>query len=153
MAEPQQPEQSRGGIVAWFAGHHVAANLLMLFVLLVGLMSLGSIIVEVFPEFEVNVLSVSVVYPGASPAETEQGVVLRIEEAIASIEDIDRITATAAEGAGSVSIELAEGADSRKVLDDRCAHAATQRRRPPFASASASCGPHARYMRSCAAPA
>lgn len=41
----------------------------------------------------------------------------------------------------------------RKVLDDRCAHAATQRRRPPFASASASCGPHARYMRSCAAPA
>lgn len=106
------------GAIAWFAGHHVAANLLMIFVLLVGLLSLGSIVVEAFPEFSIDMITVSVVYPGASPAETEEGVAVRVEEAVASIQGIKRITSTAAEGAAAIVIELEDAADGRRVLDE-----------------------------------
>ena len=106
------------GPISWFAGHHVAANLLMIFIVGVGLLSLASVVIEVFPELDIDTVSISVVYPGASPSETEEGVVVRIEEAIASVEGIDRITASAAEGAGAVSAELKDGADDQKVLDD-----------------------------------
>lgn len=106
------------GPVAWFAGHHVAANLLMIFVLLVGALSLSTIIVEVFPEFSTDMITVTVAYPGAAPEETEKGVVVHIEEAVASIEGIDRVIGTAAEGAGSVMIELTDDANKRYVLDE-----------------------------------
>ena len=110
-------EQSRG-ILAWFVKNHVAANLLMVFVIAAGLLSLSTIKVEFFPEMSLDVITVTVPYRGASPSEVEQGVTLRVEEAVASVDGIKRITSTSAEGASLVVIEVEEYADPSEVLDD-----------------------------------
>ncbi len=104
--------------IAWFAENRVAANLLMVIILVAGTLSLSQIKLEVFPEFSSDMISVSVPYLGAAPEETEEGVCLRIEEAIQDLEGIQKITATAAEGAGTVLVEVQPGFDSRKLLDD-----------------------------------
>ena len=106
------------GLLAWFAGNHVAANLLMLLIMFSGLMTLMTIRVEVFPETTLDTITVTVPYRGASPAEVEQGVCLRVEEAVAAVDGIKRMTSTAAEGSGTVALELEEYADSAEVLDD-----------------------------------
>jgi len=109
---------SREGVLAWFAGNHVAANLLMMFIVVAGLLSLTHVVIEVFPEFDTDIVTVRVPYLGATPAEAEEGVCVRVEEAIASIEGIKRIRSVAQEGMGTVTVELEEDADDRKVLDD-----------------------------------
>ena len=77
-----------------------------------------NVVIEVFPELETDMVTVRVPYRGASPAEAEEGVCIRVEEAIASIEGIKRIRSTASENLGTVTIELEEDADDREVLDD-----------------------------------
>ena len=111
-------KDSRRGPLAWFAGNHVAANILMIFILVAGALSLASVVIEVFPELDTDIITVRVPYRGASPAEAEEGVCVRVEEAIASIEGIKRIRSTAQENLGTVTVELDEDADNRKVLDD-----------------------------------
>ena len=111
-------KDSRKGPLAWFAANHVAANILMIFILVSGALSLLGVVIEVFPELETDMVTVRVPYRGASPAEAEEGVCIRVEEAIASIEGIKRIRSAASENLGSVTIELEEDADNRKVLDD-----------------------------------
>ena len=106
------------GAIAWFARNSVAANLLMLSVVAAGLLTLPRIKQEVFPEVDTGVITVSVPYPGAAPEEVEEGIVVRIEEQIQSVEGIDRITSTSTEGVGVVSAEVSESADPRRVLDD-----------------------------------
>ena len=115
--EPPVPSGSTG-LVAWFAGHHVAANLLMIFILVSGLMALASITVEILPEVNLDTITVRVPYRGASPTEVEDGVLLRIEEAVATLEGLKRVRSTAAEGYGLVTIEVDEDAETRLVLDD-----------------------------------
>lgn len=117
-AHEAPPPGAKSGLVTWFAGHHVAANLLMIFILLAGLMSLASITVEILPEINLDTITVRVPYRGASPAEVEDGVVLRVEEAVATVEGVKRLRSTAAEGYGLVSLEVDEDADARQVLDD-----------------------------------
>ena len=104
--------------IAWFAENRVAANLLMVVILASGLITIGGIELEIFPEFSADVVSVSVVYRGAAPEEVEEGVCVRIEEAVQSIEGIERIRSTASENRGSVNIELIPGTDARRVLED-----------------------------------
>ncbi|MCG8458516.1 MAG: efflux RND transporter permease subunit [Holophagales bacterium] len=106
------------GLLAYFAGHHVASNLLMLFLLVAGGLSLTTTVIEIFPEFSVDTITVRVPYLGAAPEETEEGVVIKVEEEIASIQGIKRIRSTASEGFGLVTIEIDEGEDNRRVLDD-----------------------------------
>ncbi|MBS0013876.1 MAG: efflux RND transporter permease subunit [Desulfobacterales bacterium] len=105
-------------VIAWFAGNHVAANLLMLFILMAGIVIAMDIKLEIFPETELDRVSVTVAYPGASPAEVEEGVVRRIEENVAGIEGIKRIDSVAREGMGQVTIEVMTGWDIKKLLDD-----------------------------------
>jgi multidrug efflux pump subunit AcrB len=109
---------SRHGVLAWFAANHVAANILMVFILVSGILAIFRIVIEVFPELDTGVITVSVPYRGATPAEAEEGVCVRVEEAIASIEGIKRIRSTASENLGMVTVELEEDADAREVLDD-----------------------------------
>ena len=109
---------SRKGPLAWFAANHVAANILMIFILVSGVLSLFNVVIEVFPELETDMVTVRVPYRGASPAEAEEGVCIRVEEAIASVEGIKRIRSMASENLGTVTIELEEDADNREVLDD-----------------------------------
>ena len=104
--------------IAWFAQNPVAANLLMLVLLIGGFLSVVSLRQEVFPEFSTDTISISVPYLGAAPEEVEEGVCIRIEEQIQGINGIKRITSKSSEGSGSVTIELLEGADARTVLDE-----------------------------------
>lgn len=106
------------GAIGWMAGNSVAANLIMLIVLIGGLFTLGRIRQEVFPDLSPDIVVVSVPYPGASPEEVETGIVLVVEEAVQSLDGIKEITSTASEGIGVVMIELLEGEDLQKLSDD-----------------------------------
>ncbi|MEO1085291.1 MAG: efflux RND transporter permease subunit, partial [Acidobacteriota bacterium] len=118
MERAEASRKKPKGVVAWFAGNHVAANLLMIFVLLSGALALTRTVAEIFPEFSIDTVTVQVPYRGAAPTETEEGVVIRVEEAVASIQGIKRIRSTASEGVGVVSIEIDEGYDNQLVLDE-----------------------------------
>jgi multidrug efflux pump subunit AcrB len=106
------------GIVAWFAENHVAANLLMLFLLLAGAVTGLTMKLEVFPETSLDQISISMSYPGASPAEVEEAIVQRIEENVAGLAGIKRIDSVAREGLGSVNIEVMKGWDLKELLDE-----------------------------------
>ena len=106
------------GPVAYMAKHKVAANLLMIFVIMAGFVSLGALVQEVFPEFSLDIILVSVPYPGATPDEVEESILFKIEEQVQSVQGIDEITSTAAEGLGTVSLQLELGANVSAVLDD-----------------------------------
>ena len=105
-------------VIDWFARNPVAANLLMVFIIVSGVVSAFTVKQEVFPEFSLDIIMIEVPYLGAAPDEVEEGVNIRIEEAIQGIDGIRQITSTASEGMGSVVIELELGADARKVVDD-----------------------------------
>ncbi|MHC4224472.1 MAG: efflux RND transporter permease subunit, partial [Planctomycetota bacterium] len=105
------------GAIAWFARNHVAANLLMFLLILGGVAALPAIKQEIFPEISLDVISVSVAYPGASPAEVEQAICIRIEEELQGLNGIKRMRSTAAEGSGSVVVELMAGEDVRRRVD------------------------------------
>jgi multidrug efflux pump subunit AcrB len=104
--------------IAWFARNGVAANLLMLFLVIGGLTTLGRIRLEVFPEVSADMVSVTVPYLGAAPREVEEGVCVRIEEAIQDLSGIEKVTSTAAEGVGTVLVEAEEGTDLRRLIDE-----------------------------------
>jgi len=106
------------GIIAWFAANHVAANLLMLFIIVAGLISAFTIRKETQPEFQLNWVQVEVPYLGAAPQEVEEGVVIKIEEAVQDIKGIKRIRSRAREGFGSVTIEANIDADIDQVLNE-----------------------------------
>ena len=110
--------EEKQGILSWFASNHVAANLLMLLIVVAGLFSLHSTRLEVFPEMSLDMINIMVPYLGASPSDVEEGVCLRIEEAIAGVDGIKRMTSTAGEGMGSMLVEVEEFADVKEVLDD-----------------------------------
>ncbi len=106
------------GIISWFAENHVAANLLMAFLLLAGAVTAFTMKIEVFPEASMDRISVSAVYPGASPAEVEEAVIRRIEENIAGLSGIKRIDSTARESFASVIVEVMKGWDIKNLLDE-----------------------------------
>jgi len=107
-------------MIAFFTRNGVAANLLMVAIMLAGVYALFSktIPLEVFPEFESRTVSISVAYRGATPEEVEESVVIRIEEAIADVEGIEEIVSTAGSSGGTVNVEVDEDYDIREVRDD-----------------------------------
>ncbi len=96
------------GLLAWFASNHVAANLLMLLILVGGFLSLQKMKIEIFPELDTDRILITVPYLGATPAEVEEGVILRLEEALSGLEGIKRLQSTAFEGIGTVVAEIEE---------------------------------------------
>lgn len=78
---------SETGIIAWFASNHVAANLLMWFIIVAGLISATTIRKQTTPETERNLVQVQVSYLGAAPQEVEEGVVIKVEEAVQDIHE------------------------------------------------------------------
>lgn len=112
----QTPQST--GVIAWFAYNPVAANLLMLIIMAVGLGSAFNIQRAMFPAIEINLIVINVAYPGAAPEEVEQGVVLKIEEAINDIEGIKRVESDAFESGASMMIEPQEGVNLTKLMSD-----------------------------------
>ena len=106
------------GPIEWFARNHIAANLLLGVIVVAGLVSLPFMSQKSFPDLEFNLITVSVLYLGAAPEEVEEGVCVRIEEALEGITGVEKISSTATEGVCNVSVELYETADSTKTLGD-----------------------------------
>jgi len=117
MIQKTETITSRGPI-SWMAGNSVASNLVMLVLLVGGLFMGFNIKQEVFPEFSLDRINIFVAYPGASPEEVENGIVLAIEEAIQDLEGIDEITASANEGSASISIEALEGININRLWQE-----------------------------------
>ncbi len=106
------------GIIAWFVDNPVAANLLMALLVVGGLVSLANTRQEEFPQVEFEIVNVNVPYLGATPEETEQGVCIRIEEALEGTENVQKMTSASAEGNCSVSLEFDPGTDMIRALND-----------------------------------
>lgn len=108
-------EQS--GLIAWFAHNPVAANLLMLFFVLAGVVTSLQIKKETFPEFETETITISVAYPGSSPVDVEEGVVKKIEDALQGIEGIKEVEANAYESSAFISVTAQVGSDVDALLE------------------------------------
>ena len=107
------------GMISWFARNPVAANLLMVVILALGAhAALKRIPLEVFPSFESDIVTVGLNYRGATPAEVEQSLVIRVEEAIADLDGVDKITSNASEGVARLRIEVLKGTDPHQLLED-----------------------------------
>jgi multidrug efflux pump subunit AcrB len=117
MSHDHGPVDKKGPI-GWMASNPVAANLLMLVLVVGGLLFALSIKREVFPEIDMDIVTVVVAYPGASPQEVEEGVVLAVEDEISSIDGIKRISSVSVEGLGTVMAELLINANPDRTLND-----------------------------------
>ncbi len=106
------------GAIRWMAENHVAANLLMLVLIIGGLILSFSVKQEVFPDVTLDRVQVSVTYPGAGPEEVEEGVILKIEENLTGVDGIKQVKSVAAEGYGVVTAEIMTDANIDRVLQD-----------------------------------
>lgn len=116
MSDSQQTKES--GVISWMVFNRVTPNLIMIMMIAGGLFMTTKIKREVFPEFELNTVTINMAYPGSSPEEVEQGIVLAIEEAIRGLDGIKEVRATASEGSGNIRAELLDDADSQKVFQE-----------------------------------
>ncbi len=115
MASKPKVEQ---GLINWFANNHVAANLMMIIIILSGLYSVATITKKAMPDFDLPIIQISMAYPGATPADVEKGIVILIEEAVEDVDGITTVRSVAREGSGSVTLEVAESYDINEVLND-----------------------------------
>ncbi len=106
------------GLIAWFARNHVAANLLMVVIVMTGLFAATTIRTQMFPDLEIDRVTISVPFPGASPGEVESGVVTRLEEALRDIEGIAEMRSFSSEGSGRVVLDLEVGYYVPAILDE-----------------------------------
>ncbi len=114
MAEVEEQK----GLITWFAHNHVAANLLMFIIIIAGSFSVYNITKKANPDLFIPVIQITMVLPGASPADVESGIVIPIESALESVDGIDRISSRANEGSGVVSLEIDESFDINEVLNE-----------------------------------
>ena len=104
--------------IAWFARNSVAANLLMFILVLAGVLALFTVHQQTFPNIDPDVVTVNVPYLGAAPEEVEQGVCVRIEEAVEGTDGIKKIRSSATEGQCNITIELTEDATPIQALNE-----------------------------------
>ena len=116
--EPRGLTPQRLSIVAFFANNPVAANLLMLLLIIGGAMIARQLNTELFPSLDPGLINVSVPYPGATPAEVAESITQRVDEAVRSIDGVKRVVSRASEGYGLITVELKEFTDSQTIRDD-----------------------------------
>jgi len=104
--------------IAWMVDNPVSVNLLLAFLIGFGIFQMLTIKKEVFPEYSLDIISISVPYRGATPMDVEEAVCTRIEEEISGLDGIKKIRSTASEGLGTVIVEIEKGYDVRKLTDD-----------------------------------
>jgi multidrug efflux pump subunit AcrB len=114
----KEQDNDKSGLIAWMATHNVAANLLMLICLFGGFYILTKTTKEVFPTFALDSISIRMSYPGASPEEVEQAIVLAIEDVLADVEGIGEISSIASEGSARISVEVLDPENMMRINQD-----------------------------------
>ena len=114
MSDPKQ----HSGMIAWFASNPVAANLLMVLVIVAGLMTVGSLRKEAFPAAEPDSISITVSYLSGSAEQSEEGLALKIEDALEDVSGIKTLTSTSTSTGVSVTVERTSGYDLNELLRD-----------------------------------
>jgi len=104
------------GLIAWFAKNPVAANLLMLFIVVAGAISAFTISKDMFPRTERNTIQVTAIYPGAAPVEVEKGVILPIEAALQGMSGVKEMRSTANRDLASVELDIEPSQDINEML-------------------------------------
>ncbi len=120
-AGPAGNDRENTGIfspIRWMVENHIAPNLLMIILLVGGVWMYFNIQKEMMPEATLDIVTVSVRYPGTSPTEVEQGVLLPVEEALQGLQGVKEMTSTAREGSGRITLELLSGVNRQKVYQD-----------------------------------
>ncbi|GGQ14702.1 efflux RND transporter permease subunit [Shewanella litoralis] len=112
------PQSTHTGAIAWFARNSVAANLLLIGMIVVGLFSLNSLRKEAFPSLEPDRVTVSVTYDSGDPVLAEEGIAIKIEDALETVPGIKRITSTSNANGSSVIIEKTSSYDLDTLLTD-----------------------------------
>ncbi len=105
-------------LIAWFAENRVAANLMMVLIVVAGFLSLQDTRKELIPNISLDMVSVNVLYPGASPEEIERSVCVRVEESIFDIEGIRTLVSRASEGVCNVRADVEPGYETREIMDE-----------------------------------
>ncbi|MEE9427812.1 MAG: efflux RND transporter permease subunit [Paracoccaceae bacterium] len=113
-----QPEINDTGVIAWFVNNPVAANLLFLLIVMLGINGYNSVPRETFPEFELSTMNIIVPVNSGSLEEVESGVVQRIESELAAVEGIASLTGTATRTSGTVVVEVEDSYDFTEVRED-----------------------------------
>lgn len=111
-------EVSHRGPLAWMAKNRVAANCLAAVLLLGGLLTIPTLRQEVFPEIQPELVIITVVYPGASPEEVENAIVLAVEEEVRGVDGVDTVRAMASEGFATIIADLFTGTDRNRAFND-----------------------------------
>ena len=107
-----------GGPIAYMAGNSVASNLLMLGIVAVGLVSLTGLEQEAWPTVPFNQFEISVPFPGATPEEVEESIVVKIEDEVRGLSDVKAVRSVAAPGMASVRVEVYSGTDMGAKKDE-----------------------------------
>ncbi|MBL9119016.1 MAG: efflux RND transporter permease subunit [Phycisphaerae bacterium] len=109
---------SGNGLVRFGVKRPIVGSLLMWFLVIGGVYCLLNLRREFFPKVDPDAASISIIYPGASPAEVEESMARKIEDAVADLDGIKRITSNLAEGGGGIAVEFNDGRDMADALDD-----------------------------------
>lgn len=104
-------------MIRWFTKNGVAANLLAIIAVVTGLITASGIKLELFPELDLDIVQISVPYPGAAPEEVESGIIELIEDRIQDVEGIKKLSAFASEGIATLTAEVERGSDAGEVRD------------------------------------
>ena len=104
-------------ILSTFAHHKVAANLLMIIMILSGVFALSRLNVQFFPTFELDRVSVRVIWSGASSEDIEEGITIPLEQSLKSVDNIKNMTSTSAQNVSSIQMEFYDGTDMILALD------------------------------------
>ncbi|WP_298445270.1 efflux RND transporter permease subunit [uncultured Ferrimonas sp.] len=115
---PVNDAPKANGLIAWFAGHSVAANLLLIGVIALGLLSLNSIRKEAFPPLEPSRVTISVAYDSGDAKQAEEGLAVKIEDALESVAGIKRITSTSTATGTTVTVEKTSSYQLDRLFDD-----------------------------------
>jgi multidrug efflux pump subunit AcrB len=111
------PDSTSKGIIAFFTRNTVASNLLMVFVLISGALTYFTIQRQLFPNIEVNMVNVVATYPGASPQEIEESILIKLEESLADVTEIEDMITRASRGSGRLTLKINNEADLASVVD------------------------------------
>ena len=104
-------------MIAWFAKNGVAANLLLGIIVIAGIFSIKGMKMELFPDFDLDLVSITVPYPGAAPLEVEDGICKQIEEKIWDLSGIKELVSYSRENEGVVGVQVERGNDPQELAD------------------------------------